>query len=136
MNKPSPMKRLLQGDVGSGKTIVAAAAIYASINSSHQAVLMAPTEVLAEQHYNSLSKVLKYKGIIIFLLTSSTKDRDQIMKIIKDVIIGMKDPNPLVAGKGIRKLKKAFQEKEGGDPANAGSVSHRPSPVGENKDRG
>jgi len=84
MNKPSPMKRLLQGDVGSGKTIVAAAAIYASINSSHQAVLMAPTEVLAEQHYNSLSKVLKYKGIIIFLLTSSTKDRDQIMKIIKD----------------------------------------------------
>ena len=58
MNEESPMKRLLQGDVGSGKTIVAAAAIYATILSSYQAVLMAPTEVLAEQHYNSLSKIL------------------------------------------------------------------------------
>ena len=84
MKNTSPMKRLLQGDVGSGKTIVAASAIYASIKSSHQAVLMAPTEVLAEQHFNSLSKIFKYKGIIIFLLTSSTTDRDQIMKTIED----------------------------------------------------
>ena len=84
MNKPSPMKRLLQGDVGSGKTIVAAAAIYASINSSHQAVLMAPTEVLAEQHFNSLSKILIFKDIKIYLLTSSIADRDEIMKTIDE----------------------------------------------------
>jgi len=84
MNKPSPMKRLLQGDVGSGKTIVAAAAIYASINSSHQAVLMAPTEVLAEQHFNSLSKILVFKDIKIYLLTSSIADRDEIMKTIDE----------------------------------------------------
>jgi len=84
MNKPSPMKRLLQGDVGSGKTIVAAAAIYASINSSHQAVLMAPTEVLAEQHFNSLSKILIFKDIKIYLLTSSIADRNEIMKTIDE----------------------------------------------------
>ena len=84
MNKPSPMKRLLQGDVGSGKTIVAAAAIYASISSSHQAVLMAPTEVLAEQHFNSLSKILIFKDIKIYLLTSSIADRDEIMKTIDE----------------------------------------------------
>ena len=78
------MKRLLQGDVGSGKTIVAAAAVYAAINSSHQAVLMAPTEVLAEQHFNSLKKILIFNDIQIYLLTSSVTDRDKIMKIIND----------------------------------------------------
>ncbi len=84
MSNESPMKRLLQGDVGSGKTIVAAAAVYASINSSHQAVLMAPTEVLAEQHFNSLSKILIFNGIQIHLLTSSVTDRDNIMQTIND----------------------------------------------------
>ena len=53
MNKNSPMKRLLQGDVGSGKTIVAACAVYSVIRAGFKAALMAPTEVLAEQHYNS-----------------------------------------------------------------------------------
>ena len=84
MKKSSPMKRLLQGDVGSGKTIVAAAAVYAAINSSHQAVLMAPTEVLAEQHFHSLSKILIFNDVQIYLLTSSVTDRDKIMKTIKD----------------------------------------------------
>ena len=67
MKNSSPMKRLLQGDVGSGKTIVAAAAVYAAINSSHQAVLMAPTEVLAEQHFNSL-KILIFNDVQITYL--------------------------------------------------------------------
>jgi len=84
MSNESPMKRLLQGDVGSGKTIVAAAAVYASINSSHQTVLMAPTEVLAEQHFNSLNKILIFNGIQIHLLTSSVIDRDNIMQTIND----------------------------------------------------
>ena len=82
MNEESPMKRLLQGDVGSGKTIVAAAAIYATILSSYQAVLMAPTEVLAEQHYNSLSKILLYDDFKVHLLTSSVKERKEIMNTI------------------------------------------------------
>jgi len=82
MNEESPMKRLLQGDVGSGKTIVAAAAIYATILSSYQAVLMAPTEVLAEQHYNSLSKILLFDDFKVHLLTSSVKERREIMNTI------------------------------------------------------
>ena len=82
MNEESPMKRLLQGDVGSGKTIVAAAAIYATMLSSYQAVLMAPTEVLAEQHYNSLSKILLFDDFKIHLLTSSVKERKEIMNTI------------------------------------------------------
>ena len=84
MSNESPMKRLLQGDVGSGKTIVAAAAVYATINSSHQAVLMAPTEVLAEQHFTSLSQILIFNDIEIHLLTSSVTDREKIMKAIND----------------------------------------------------
>jgi len=84
MSKESPMKRLLQGDVGSGKTIVAAAAVYATINSLNQAVLMAPTEVLAEQHFTSLSKILIFNNIEIHLLTSSVTDRGKIMQTIND----------------------------------------------------
>ena len=84
MNNEFPMKRLLQGDVGSGKTIVAAAAVYATINSLHQAVLMAPTEVLAEQHFTSLSQILIFNDIEIHLLTSSVTDRDKIMQTIND----------------------------------------------------
>jgi ATP-dependent DNA helicase RecG len=55
---PHPMLRLLQGDVGSGKTVVAFAAMLAAVHSGHQAVLMAPTEILAEQHYRSLMHLL------------------------------------------------------------------------------
>ena len=55
---PVPMLRLLQGDVGSGKTIVAFAAAFAAVASGHQAVIMAPTEILAEQHYRSLMRLL------------------------------------------------------------------------------
>ncbi len=58
LREPRPMLRLLQGDVGSGKTIVAFAALLAAVNSGFQAALMAPTEILAEQHYRSLAKVL------------------------------------------------------------------------------
>ncbi len=57
-----PMLRLLQGDVGSGKTVVAMAAMMAAVRSGHQAVLMAPTEILAEQHYRSLSGMLGGSG--------------------------------------------------------------------------
>ena len=67
----SPMNRLVQGDVGSGKTMVAAAGAYLAVKNSHQAALMAPTEILAEQHFNSLSKLFAPLGIRTALLTGS-----------------------------------------------------------------
>ncbi len=65
----SPMSRLVQGDVGSGKTAVAAAAAYAVIKAGFQAAFMAPTEILAEQHYKSLSELLTPLNIDVGLLT-------------------------------------------------------------------
>ena len=67
----APMNRLVQGDVGSGKTMVAAAAAYLAIQNGHQAALMAPTEILAEQHHQSLSKLFAPMGIRTALLTGS-----------------------------------------------------------------
>lgn len=69
--KRSPMSRLVQGDVGSGKTAVAAALCYSVIKNDVQAALMAPTEILAQQHYASISDILKDTGISVGLLTGS-----------------------------------------------------------------
>ena len=68
-----PMNRLVQGDVGSGKTMVAAAAVYMAAKSGLQCALMAPTELLAEQHYRSLAPLLAPLGISCALLTGATK---------------------------------------------------------------
>ncbi len=73
LQKPSPMNRLIQGDVGSGKTVVAVVAILAAIQSGYQAALMAPTEVLAEQHYRKLVSWLNLLHLPVELLTGSTK---------------------------------------------------------------
>lgn len=71
IQKSTPMNRLIQGDVGSGKTIVAAAAMYAAANSGFQSVLMAPTEILANQHYKNLKKLFEPFGFKTVLLTGS-----------------------------------------------------------------
>ncbi len=71
--KPEPMNRLVQGDVGSGKTVVAVVAMLSAIQSGYQAALMAPTEVLAEQHYNKLVTWLNLLQLPVELLTGSTK---------------------------------------------------------------
>ncbi|MBD2093263.1 ATP-dependent DNA helicase RecG [Microcoleus sp. FACHB-1515] len=75
--QPYPMNRLVQGDVGSGKTVVAAAALLLAIATRQQAALMAPTEVLAEQHYRSLCQWLMPLGISTALLTGSTSLADR-----------------------------------------------------------
>ena len=72
-----PMNRLVQGDVGAGKTMIAAAAAYCAIQNGHQSALMAPTEILAEQHYASLSRLLAPMGISVGLLTGSMKEKDK-----------------------------------------------------------
>lgn len=70
-----PMNRLLQGDVGSGKTVVSAIAIYAAFLNGFKSVLLAPTEILAQQHYDTISKLLSPFGIKVGLATGSTKKR-------------------------------------------------------------
>ncbi len=69
--KGAPMNRLVQGDVGSGKTMVAAAAAYCAAQNGKQSALMAPTEILAEQHFESLNKLFSPLGITVGLLTGS-----------------------------------------------------------------
>jgi len=71
MQKPSPMRRLLQGDVGSGKTIVGFEAAIIAIENGCQVALMAPTEILAQQHYFSARRILENAGYRIVLLTGS-----------------------------------------------------------------
>ena len=77
--KGTPMNRLVQGDVGSGKTMVAAAAAYCAVTNGHQAALMAPTAILAEQHFASLSKLLTPLGIRVGLLTGSLTPKNKTL---------------------------------------------------------
>lgn len=72
-----PLNRLLQGDVGSGKTAVAAALLYSMVRNGYQCALMAPTEILAQQHYETLHKFLSDTGIEIVLLTGSVKAKEK-----------------------------------------------------------
>ncbi len=94
MNSDIPMNRLVQGDVGSGKTLVAAAGIYAVCQNGFQAAMMAPTEILARQHYDSLSKFLEPLGLSLQLLTGSmsAKEKNTAKQRIAsgdaDVVIG------------------------------------------------
>ncbi len=94
LNRKGRMNRLLQGDVGSGKTVVAFSAMYANYLSGYQSALMAPTEILATQHYNNLRDLLKDYDINIALLTGSLtkKDKTLINKELKegtiDIVIG------------------------------------------------
>ncbi len=73
LKSPIRMNRLLQGDVGSGKTVVAAIALYAAITAGFQGALMAPTEILAEQHATSLAEWLEPHGVSVAFLAGSTK---------------------------------------------------------------
>ncbi len=86
LTQPHPMQRLLQGDVGSGKTIVACMAALQSIESGWQVALMAPTEILAEQHFRKMIAWLTPLNIKIAWLTGSQskKDREAAMQIIAD----------------------------------------------------
>jgi ATP-dependent DNA helicase RecG len=77
MAAPFPMHRLLQGDVGSGKTVVAALAVLTAIEAGYQAVVMAPTEILAEQHFMTFRQLLEPLGLEVTLLTSSLKARER-----------------------------------------------------------
>ena len=92
LEKSKPMNRLLEGDVGSGKTIISFLACISTIKSGYQAAIMAPTEILAIQHYNNFKK--QFEGFNVELLTSSTKQKDKreiLFKLLHgriDLLIG------------------------------------------------
>lgn len=97
------MNRLIQGDVGSGKTVIAAAAVYLVCRAGYQAALMAPTEILAQQHYTKLSALMDRFGIRTSLLTGSLSEKEK--KAVRasmadgttDFVIGT---HALIAGEG------------------------------------
>ena len=84
MTRGAPMNRLVQGDVGSGKTMVAAAAAYLAVKNQKQAALMAPTEILAEQHYHALNKLLTPLGVRVSLLTGSLTPKNK--KLVRQAV--------------------------------------------------
>lgn len=84
---PRPMNRLLQGDVGSGKTVVALCAMLLAVENGYQAALMAPTEILAEQHFLTFKRILKDMDVNVAVLTSSTKAAAK-KKILKELAEG------------------------------------------------
>jgi ATP-dependent DNA helicase RecG len=94
MGSGKQMNRLLQGDVGSGKTLVALMSMIMVLDNGFQACMMAPTEILAQQHYNTLSEFLDGTGMTIALLTGSTKkkERNEILEKLQsgelDFIVG------------------------------------------------
>src|SRR2546426_1657283 len=91
MAAPRPMNRLLQGDVGSGKTIVAAEAAVIAIENGYQVAVLAPTEILASQHYIYLKQLLSKIGYVIVLLTGSASDREksQLKKLLAEGLVHM-----------------------------------------------
>lgn len=86
LKKGTPMNRLVQGDVGSGKTMVAAAAAFCAARNGKQTALMAPTEILAEQHYASLSALFAPMGITVALLTGSmtVKEKRSVRQALEE----------------------------------------------------
>ena len=94
MHSDGQMRRLLQGDVGSGKTVVAVYAIFAAIIAGYQAALMVPTEILATQHFKKIDELLRPLGVRVALLTGNTKtlERREIYRELTDgtinVVIG------------------------------------------------
>ena len=91
MEDERPMQRLLQGDVGSGKTVVATLSLLKAIENGYQGALMAPTEILAAQHYEGITEVCCNLGITIELLTGSTtrKEKERIYEGLADGSINM-----------------------------------------------
>jgi ATP-dependent DNA helicase RecG len=88
LGRTVPMQRLLQGDVGSGKTVVALYALLRAVENGRQGALMAPTETLAEQHFLTVEPLCFELGVTCALLTSSSRKRDRELALTSDVVVG------------------------------------------------
>jgi ATP-dependent DNA helicase RecG len=101
LQKDQPMTRLLQGDVGAGKTIVALIAAVVAMENGLQAAFMAPTEILAEQHFVNISRLLQASRFRVALLTGSTGSaarREQLAQVESGAIQLVVVPHALVQG--------------------------------------
>ncbi len=156
MEKPFPMRRLLQGDVGSGKTLVAFEAAIIAIENGYQVALMAPTEILAQQHYFSARRILEPSGYRIVLLTGSLEDdrkretRRHIAQGNAQLVIGT---HALIEQKvefaklglvivdeqhrfGVMQRFKLMSKSGEGESGSAGAVERRQTIAGPGSDRG
>ena len=88
LQRTMPMQRLLQGDVGSGKTVVALYALLRAVEAGRQGALMAPTETLAEQHFLTLEEPCRELGVCCSLLTSSSPKRERDLAPSADIVVG------------------------------------------------
>jgi ATP-dependent DNA helicase RecG len=104
MREPRPMNRLLQGDVGSGKTVVALTAALVAVENGYQAVFMAPTEILAEQHATTISRYCDPLGVHARLLTGTTrgKEREEIVSGIESGKPGIYSGTHALIQQGVR----------------------------------
>lgn len=101
-----PMNRLLQGDVGSGKTVVALSAMLLVVEAGFQAALMAPTQILAEQHYLNFKRLLEPLGVSIALRTGARKEETTALPLfavggIRDPVRGTAEPDPPSSGRQV-----------------------------------
>ncbi len=110
LTKKTPMNRLLQGDVGSGKTLVAAAGVYAAAQNGYQSVLMAPTEILAAQHAETLERLLAPLGVRTALLTGSVKGRakKELLRAVESGEAQLVIGTHAVLGEGVRFARLGF----------------------------
>jgi ATP-dependent DNA helicase RecG len=110
MSHTSPMNRLMQGDVGSGKTIVAAEAAVIAIENGYQVAILAPTEILAQQHYFSLTPLFRKVGYVVALLTgsSSAREKQKLKDMLRAGMIPIAIGTHALIGKDVEFAKLGF----------------------------
>jgi ATP-dependent DNA helicase RecG len=130
LRHPYPMQRLLQGDVGSGKTVVSALAAAQAIDSGFQAALMAPTEILADQHFRKIAAWMEPLGVKVAWLTGSLKKKD---KLAAYALIESGEAQLVIGTHALIQEAVQFRQTGTGDRRRAAPLRRRPAPDLRNK---